>query len=122
MVAGFSTSHHFYVIDTSPCDGYIRFMKFCEDDRHDNQAEAAFKKNLIWGTCYYDEDGALHRVGGPAMIYSNGDKVWMYHGRCHRLDGPAVVMPSHQAYLWYLDNQLINCNSQEEFETFKVFK
>ena len=31
-----------------------------------------------------------HRENGPAIEYSNGDRVWYQNGLLHRIDGPAV--------------------------------
>lgn len=44
--------------------------------------------NLL--TLYYNENGELHRVHGPAVIWGSGTKVWFQHNRRHRLNGPAV--------------------------------
>ena len=33
----------------------------------------------------------LHRLDGPAVIYSSGVKKWFKEGKCHRLDGPAIT-------------------------------
>ena len=32
----------------------------------------------------------LHRENGPAVEYSNGDRVWYQNGLLHRIDGPAI--------------------------------
>ena len=42
--------------------------------------------NKFW----YNEQGKLHRVDGPAIKWWNGDKAWWSHGKLHREDGPAV--------------------------------
>ena len=39
---------------------------------------------------HYDAGGWLHRDGGPAIVFSNGARVWMQHGAPHRAGGPAV--------------------------------
>ena len=39
---------------------------------------------------YYNAQGQLHRVHGPAAIYKDGTDVWYQNGQLHRLDGPAV--------------------------------
>lgn len=53
---------------------------------------------------WYDEDGKLHRVDGPAVRAPIGNNYWYQHGKLHRLDGPAVV--SSGGGLWYINNQL----------------
>jgi len=36
------------------------------------------------------QNGKLHRLDGPAVIYSSGYHVWYQNGRKHREDGPAT--------------------------------
>ena len=44
-----------------------------------------------YGGCnYYNHAGKLHRVEGPAVTYTNGDKSWWLNGCRHRIGGPAV--------------------------------
>ena len=44
-----------------------------------------------YGGCnYYNHAGKLHRVEGPAVTYTNGDKSWWLNGYRHRIGGPAV--------------------------------
>ena len=35
-------------------------------------------------------EGKLHREGGPAIEYVNGDKFWIKNGLTHRENGPAA--------------------------------
>jgi len=42
---------------------------------------------------WYNENGDLHRLDGPAIIYSDGTKYWYRNGRCYRTDGPAIIYP-----------------------------
>jgi hypothetical protein len=46
-------------------------------------------------------DGKRHRVGGPAIEYFNGEKIWYQNDLLHREDGPAVVDTSGKAYFLY---------------------
>ena len=41
---------------------------------------------------YYNSAGQLHRTDGPAVEYSNGDRVWYQNGFLHRIDGPAIEL------------------------------
>lgn len=36
------------------------------------------------------ETGDLHKLDGPARVYSNGNKEWWFNGKLHRIDGPAI--------------------------------
>jgi hypothetical protein len=54
--------------------------------------------------CYYNAQGQLHRVHGPAVIYPGGDREWLQNGRMHRLDGPAAeYTDGYRA--WYKNGQ-----------------
>ena len=39
---------------------------------------------------YYNSAGQLHRENGPAVEWTDGDKLWYQNGQLHRTDGPAV--------------------------------
>ena len=39
---------------------------------------------------FKNAEGQFHREDGPAIEYSDGTKLWFYHGTRHRLDGPAI--------------------------------
>ena len=60
---------------------------------------------------YLNHLGQLHRVLGPAVIYSDGSEDWYQSGLLHRTDGPAVIYPSGDQY-WYLEDCIL---TQEEF-------
>lgn len=56
-----------------------------------------FEKDRWRTRIWKDEEGKLHRDGGPAMIYNNGTEIWYQHGKRHRINGPAVSIPLTQA-------------------------
>ena len=60
---------------------------------------------------YYNSNNQLHRVGGPAVIHTNGTLVWCQNGQYHRLDGPAVFW-ADGFKLWYINDIRYN---EEEF-------
>ncbi|MEO7172794.1 hypothetical protein [Flavobacterium sp.] len=68
-----------------------------------------------YGTKYLLE-GKIHREGGPAIEYSNGDKEWRVQGKRHRLDGPAIEHKNGNKH-WYYAGEFIECSSQKEFES-----
>ena len=39
---------------------------------------------------YYNFDGKLHRVEGPAIVYTSGTQEWYQNGKLHRIGGPAA--------------------------------
>ena len=63
--------------------------------------------NKFW----YNEQGKLHRVDGPAIKWWNGDKAWWSHGKLHREDGPAVEWCNGDKE-WYLNDKEY---TEEEF-------
>ena len=48
------------------------------------------------------QNDKLHRLGGPAVEYANGDKVWYQNGKRHRLDGPAAEY-ANGGKSWYIE-------------------
>jgi hypothetical protein len=44
----------------------------------------------------------FHRVGGPAVEYTNGTKVWLQNGNRHRDNGPAFEFANGEKR-WYLN-------------------
>ena len=39
---------------------------------------------------WYNQNDQRHRLDGPAVEYSNGDKDWYQNDKRHCLDGPAI--------------------------------
>lgn len=54
---------------------------------------------------YWHKDGELHRLDGPAVEYTNGDKSWYVDGKLHRVDGPAIDSFCGTKF-WYLYGKL----------------
>src|SRR5579859_1318803 len=52
-----------------------------------------YKAELPHLTRWYNPDGQLHRVDGPAVV-DDGDKYWYQNDKLHRLGGPAVEYAS----------------------------
>ena len=62
-----------------------------------------------WYKNYY-----LHREGGPALEWTNGDKSWYQHGKLHREDGPAIeYINGYNAWFFKGKEMKVSCN--EEF-------
>jgi hypothetical protein len=49
--------------------------------------------------------GLLHRVGGPAVIYPNGQQKWFQNGRLHCEDGPAIIYANQDCEWWINDKR-----------------
>ncbi len=56
----------------------------------------------------------LHREDGPAIEFADGSKYWYIDGRRHREDGPAVEECNGKKY-WYLNGVYYNVNSLDKF-------
>jgi len=54
---------------------------------------------------WHDKHDQLHRVAGPASIWSDGTQVWYLNGEWHRVDGPAWIY-SDGTQTWYLHGRL----------------
>jgi len=51
-------------------------------------------------------DGLLHRTDGPAIVRADGGQVWWFEGRPHRLDGPAVIRADGTTEWWVHSKQV----------------
>jgi len=73
--------------------------KFIEDEDFFNEVfeGATFHDN---GDITWELDGKLHRLGGPAQIFSNGARVYKRHGIPHRIDGPAYIAANGSEEYW----------------------
>lgn len=49
--------------------------------------------------------GRLHRIDGPARIWSDGATDWYQDGRLHRIDGPARDWPDGE--WWYVNGNMV---------------
>lgn len=49
-----------------------------------------------------DDDGRLHRQGGPARVFPSGREEWFRHrdGKRHCDDGPAAIYPDGRR-IWF---------------------
>ena len=54
---------------------------------------------------YYNGGNQLHREGGPAVEYKDGENRWYETGRLHRIDGPAIECTDNSKY-WYQNGKL----------------
>ena len=65
--------------------------------------ETRYKDVII----YRNAEGRYHRIGGPAVIYINGTKMWYQSGKRHRVDGPAIVF-ADGVCAWFLNGEKLN--------------
>jgi hypothetical protein len=49
----------------------------CETDEYGNK-------------CWYNDNGELHRIDGPAVEWGNGNRYWYFNNKLHRTNGPAI--------------------------------
>jgi hypothetical protein len=52
------------------------------------------------GTKIWCQDGLTHREDGPAFEYPDGARTWSVNGLIHRLDGPAVIWADGTKEWW----------------------
>jgi hypothetical protein len=58
----------------------------------------------------YDQNQDLHNVTGPAILWGNGDCLWLTHGCRHRYYGPALywtTKPRRTSSYWCVHGRLI---------------
>jgi hypothetical protein len=79
---------------------------FVDGVRHRSEERPAIIN--INGSRAYFENGQPHRLNGPAIICSNGQKEWWQYGVLHRPidEGPAIIYSSGNAE-WWLQGTLI---------------
>ncbi len=53
---------------------------------------------------WFNQNDQLHRLDGPAVEYSDGDKHWFQNDQLHRLDGPSVEYPNGSKY-WHIEGK-----------------
>ena len=53
----------------------------------------------------YYLNGKRHRIDGPAVVHTNGDKAWWLNGKFHHIDGPAIDHVNGYK-VWYLNGNL----------------
>lgn len=74
-----------------------------EDTSEENLVELlTLRKEVSAGgtTTYYNTDGDIHRIHGPAIIWDNGTAEWFMHGLRHRFGGPAIEYASGAKFWW----------------------
>jgi hypothetical protein len=62
----------------------------------------------VW---WINEEGKIHRLGGPAFEHTDGTREWWVDCNRHRLDGPAVEWSSGGSQWWVNGERMM----QEEF-------
>ena len=60
-----------------------------------------------------NKEGQLHRIGGPAIEWSDGTKKWFLNGEYHRIGGPAIEHPDGYKE-WYIEGKKL---TEEEFNS-----
>lgn len=63
--------------------------------------------NLVIATnkYWYNDDGLLHRLDGPAVEVVAVYKAWYVNGKLHRLNGPAIE-DADGSKEWWVNNKL----------------
>jgi hypothetical protein len=79
--------------------------------------EKEYKNYKYWVIEYYNENGQLHRLYGPAAEYSYGNKYWYKNVKHHREDGPAIECSNGDKKYWY-NGKLIDVSTDKEFKQY----
>ena len=72
-----------------------------------------------FGVFYFKDKACTiyHREDGPAIEYTNGDKLWYVNGSLHREDGPAYEFYDGTKE-WYLNDE--RCLKEEHKRLVKM--
>ena len=70
---------------------------------------------------YWRHNELFHREAGPAVELESGARFWYRHGKHHNDSGPAIIY-SNGYKTWWLNDQLLECRTQEEFEQYMRLK
>jgi len=77
----------------------------------------SFDDHIEWRR---EDNNLLHREGGPAIEWANGNKYWCYNGKLHRADGPAVQFLENIKQ-YHLNGKFYpGINSDEEWIIFQI--
>lgn len=66
------------------------------------------------GYCYIEStqehqwrlNGKLHRLDGPAVIYTkNNTQIWYKHGELHRIGGPSITYCGDDTRLYHIEGK-----------------
>ena len=63
---------------------------------------------------WFNGKGQFHRINGPAIEYTNGDKIWYLNGILHNPNGPAIDFPN-ESKEWWLNGKR-HCENGPAFE------
>lgn len=80
--------------------GAVRFYKPGTEVYHRLDGPAV---EYTYGDKFWFQNDLLHRLDGPAFESPSGCKAWYQYGKLHRLDGPAVEY-ADGSKSWYIDN------------------
>jgi len=80
----------------------IRWYKFGTTERHRLDGPAIEYSN---GDKFWYQNGERHRLDGHAIEYANGSKLWYQNDKLHRLDGPACEFVDGYKE-WYQNDKL----------------
>ena len=58
---------------------------------------------------YFNAQGQLHRIDGPAVILPTGSEFWYYNGQRHRENGPAIEWHCGSKEWWHHGFRHRNC-------------
>ena len=72
----------------------------------DEDEEEGVKASLLprfYKEVWLDGQNKFHRLNGPAIIFEDGSKSWLRHGKLHCDDGPARILKDYEE--WWKDGE-----------------
>lgn len=71
------------------------------------------------GTRMYYLDGKLHNTNGPAMVYPDGTRMYYVNGQLHNTNGPAAIY-SNGTIMYYVNGVCRNNNPLNTIYKYKT--
>jgi hypothetical protein len=72
-----------------------------EEQVIDTDGQTLTKTTYTYGTVeYINTKGEIHRIGGPALIWSDGTQEYYLEDKMHRTNGPAIVYTDGSSEYW----------------------
>jgi hypothetical protein len=78
-------------------DNFTGMIEMSDGIEENNDIGVAFFKKRV-----------VHRTGGPAVEYFNGNKFWLLNGDYHREDGPAMIIGDKTRTWWLNGGSFLN--------------
>lgn len=104
--------------------GYTGLVEFVDGSKRwyvDGKLHRLDGPARVWsdGAQWWYMNDRVHRVGGPAIEHRDGTRYWLNLGELHRLDGPAVEYAAGSKE-WWVDG--VNVTEDKYLEAVLLYR